>query len=244
MADEASFIDLGKFAEPINTLITKIADAAGILYEPTRIKKKAQAEADAALIAAKNQLKLDDLSQRALKRFVKEESIKQSNIESILEKALPEINELADPTQLNNEWLLFFFERAKCASDEDMQTIWAKILAGETNHHGSFSKSTLRILSEMSQDDATTFMKTISFSFIVNNENKIFIYGFNDEIVKKNGLSFDSINRLNILGILSCNSNYGYYISEIPQNLSASYSKKKLKSVLNPKRVVPLIADK
>lgn len=235
MAEGFSLVNLGKLAEPINTLITKIADAAGILYEPTRIRKKAQAEADAALIAATNQLKLDDLSQRALKRFVKEESIKQSNIESILEKSFPEITESAEPSLLSNEWLLFFFERAKYASDDEMQTIWAKILAGETNHHGSFSKSTLRILSEMSQDDATTFMKTIAFSFKVDNENKFFIYDFNDEIVKKNGLTFDSINRLNILGLLSCSSNYGYYISEIPQNLSASYSNKKIEIIFKSK---------
>ena len=235
MAEGFSLVNLGKLAEPINTLITKIADAAGILYEPTRIRKKAQAEADAALIAATNQLKLDDLSQRALKRFVKEESIKQSNIESILEKSFPEITESAEPSLLSNEWLLFFFERAKYASDDEMQTIWAKILAGETNHHGSFSKSTLRILSEMSQDDATTFMKTIAFSFKVDNENKFFIYDFNDEIVKKNGLTFNSINRLNILGLLSCSSNYGYYISEIPQNLSASYSNKKIEIIFKSK---------
>ena len=236
MAEGFSLVNLGKLAEPINTLITKIADAAGILYEPTRIRKKAQAEADAALIAATNQLKLDDLSQRALKRFVKEESIKQSNIESILEKSFPEITESAEPSLLSNEWLLFFFERAKYASDDEMQTIWAKILAGETNHHGSFSKSTLRILSEMSQDDATTFMKSIAFSFKVDNENKFFIYDFNDEIVKKNGLTFDSINRLNILGLLSCSSNYGYYLSELPQNLSASYSNKKIEIIFKSKK--------
>lgn len=235
MAEGFSLVNLGKLAEPINTLITKIADAAGILYEPTRIRKKAQAEADAALIAATNQLKLDDLSQRALKRFVKEESIKQSNIESILEKTFPEITESAEPSLLSNEWLLFFFERAKYASDDEMQTIWAKILAGETNHHGSFSKSTLRILSEMSQDDATTFMKTISFSFKIDGENKIFIYDFKDEIVKKNGLNFDSINRLNILGLLSCGSTYGYNIFGFPQNIFASYSNKKIQIIFKSK---------
>jgi hypothetical protein len=47
MADSFSLVDLGKLAEPINTLITKISNAAGILYEPTRIRKKAQAELSA-----------------------------------------------------------------------------------------------------------------------------------------------------------------------------------------------------
>ena len=235
MAEGFSLVDLGKLAEPINTLITKIADAAGVLYEPTRIRKKAQAEADAALIAATNQLKIDDLSQRALKRFIKEESIKQSNIENILEKTFPDINEFADPTLLSNEWLLFFFERAKYASNDELQSIWAKILAGETNQHGSFSKSTLRILSEMSQEDASAFMKAISFTFKIGDENHIFIYDFNDEIVKKNGLTFESINRLDILGLLSCSSTFGYDVSELTQNTSASYNNKKISIIFKSK---------
>lgn len=229
MAEGFSLVDLGKLAEPINTLITKIANAAGVLYEPTRIRKKAQAEADAALIAAANQLKIDDLAQRALTRFLKEESIKQSNIENILDKTLPEINESADPTQLSDEWLLFFFERAKFASDDELQTIWAKILAGETNHHGSFSKSTLRILSEMNQEDATTFMRVASFSFKIDDDYYIFLYDFHDEIVKKIGLSFDSVNRLNILGLLTCGSAFGYAVSVQSQSVSAFYNNKKVR---------------
>ena len=235
MSEGFSLVDFGKLAEPINTLITKIANAAGILYEPTRIRKKAQAEADAALIAATNQLKLNDLSQRALNRFIKEESIKQSNIESILEKTFPEIEESANPNLLSNEWLLFFFERAKCVSDDELQTIWAKILAGETNHHGSFSKSTIRILSEMSQEDASAFMKAISFSFKIGDETHIFIYDTNDEIIKKIGLTFESINRLDILGLLSCGSTFGYYVSELPQKTFASYSNKKLRITFKTK---------
>ena len=229
MAEGFSLVDLGKLAEPINTLITKIANAAGILYEPTRIRRKARAEADAELITATNQLKLNDLSRRALKRFIIEESIKQTNIENILDKTFPEISESADPSKLSNEWLLFFFERAKCASDNELQTIWAKILAGETNNHGSFSKSTLRILSEMSQEDATTFMKVASFAFKIDDSDHIFLYEFDDEIVKKFGLSFGSVNRLNALGLLSCGATFGYMVSELPQNTSAFYNNKEVR---------------
>jgi len=229
MSEGFSIVDFGKLSEPINSLIIKISNAVGILYEPTRIRKKAQAEADAELIAATNQLKIDDLSKRALTRFIKEESIKQSNIENILDKTLPEINESAEPNRLSNEWLLFFFERAKFASDDELQTIWAKILAGETNHHGSFSKSTLRILSEMSQEDATSFMKIASFTFQIDGKSQIFIYDYIDRVVQKTGITFEDINRLCILGLLSYRSPLGYYEGELPQNASAFYNDKHIR---------------
>ena len=48
-----SLINLGDLAKPIDTLIHKISDATGVLYEPTRIRRKAEAESDAAIISAK-----------------------------------------------------------------------------------------------------------------------------------------------------------------------------------------------
>ena len=48
-----SLINLGDLGKPIDTLIHKISDATGVLYEPTRIRRKAKAESDAAIISAK-----------------------------------------------------------------------------------------------------------------------------------------------------------------------------------------------
>ena len=48
-----SLINLGDLGKPIDTLIHKISDATGVLYEPTRIRRKAKAKSDAAIISAK-----------------------------------------------------------------------------------------------------------------------------------------------------------------------------------------------
>ena len=50
MTDVNSIINLGDLAKPATSLIEKISDAAGVLYEPARIRKKAEAEADAEII--------------------------------------------------------------------------------------------------------------------------------------------------------------------------------------------------
>ena len=40
------FGDVGNLTEPITKLVESVADAIGVLYEPTRIVKKAKADAE------------------------------------------------------------------------------------------------------------------------------------------------------------------------------------------------------
>lgn len=54
-------------------------------------------------------------------------------------------------------WYMQFFEYAGNISDEEMQRWWAKLLAGEIGQPKRFSKSTLRVLYEMSYEDAKLF---------------------------------------------------------------------------------------
>ena len=54
-----SLINLGDLAKPIDTLIHKISDATGVLYEPRRMRRKAKAESEAAIISAKAEAAVD-----------------------------------------------------------------------------------------------------------------------------------------------------------------------------------------
>ena len=49
-----NLIDLKPLTKPAEMLIKKISNAAGILYEPKRIKREAEAQAKADLIKAKS----------------------------------------------------------------------------------------------------------------------------------------------------------------------------------------------
>lgn len=69
MSDVKSVVNLGELSKPANTLIKKIADAVGVLYEPTRIVKKAKAEATASEIKAISELKIGDLKKRTLEEY-------------------------------------------------------------------------------------------------------------------------------------------------------------------------------
>lgn len=49
MSDEQNALQA--FAKPVDTLINRISDAVVVVYEPRRIRKKAEAEAKAKIIA-------------------------------------------------------------------------------------------------------------------------------------------------------------------------------------------------
>jgi hypothetical protein len=128
---ENPLVDLSGLTKPVTVLIEKVADAIGVCYEPTRIVKKADAEAKASLIQAKANIDISDLQQRALQRFTYEQMNQQLNIESVMNKAIPLLEESAKPEDVERDWITNTFDKCKNVSDEDMQQWWAKILAGE-----------------------------------------------------------------------------------------------------------------
>ena len=90
-----SLVDLSNLSKPADTLIEKLSDVIGGLYEPRQIRKIAQAKADAALIEAKPRIEITELERRAMHRFVEEEARHQQNMENIVAKTIPEIKEEA-----------------------------------------------------------------------------------------------------------------------------------------------------
>ena len=71
--------------------------------------------------------------------FANEEMTKQLNMESITEKAILHLNDDANPDAMENDWITNFFDKCRTVSDDDMQELWARILAGEANNPGAFS---------------------------------------------------------------------------------------------------------
>src|SRR5262245_30925164 len=131
MSEGSSLIKLDGLAAPVTTLVERISGAVGILYEPRQIRRKAKAEADAALIKAESDIAVDDLKRRAADQAAMEEAQKQLIMESIIHKALPDVAETSKPEDIENDWLLNFFDKCRIISDEEMQTLWARVLAGE-----------------------------------------------------------------------------------------------------------------
>jgi len=158
-----SLVDLGKLAEPATALVNRVSDAVGGIAKPWQIKRVAKADAIAVRIAAEANVEVNEIEQRGLQRMIKEQARDQENIENITSKAIPYLEDKAEPYKLEEDFLRQLFDRARLVSDGDMQEIWAKILAGEANKKGSFSKRTLELVSHLEMEDAVLFTKLCNY---------------------------------------------------------------------------------
>ncbi len=212
MGNNNSLINLNDLTKPANTLIEKISDAIGGIFKPYQIKRVAQAEAEADKIHAVAQIEITDLQRRAIARFFAEEAKKQNNIEAITRKALPEVTEQARPDQVEDDWITHFFDKCRLISDDEMQSLWARVLAGQANSPGKYSKITVGILSNLEKADAILFSKLCSFGFNFGGSFILFIYDTNHSIYIDHGITFESISHLESLGLIHFNilSNYAW----------------------------------
>jgi hypothetical protein len=209
MSDSSSLINVGELAKPVTALIERIADATGVLYEPRRIRNRAKAEAEADLIKAHAQIEISDLQRRALKRFVEEEAKHQANIEEITEAAIPLLTDGATPEAMEEDWIANFFDRCRIVSDEEMQSLWAKVLAGEANSPSSFSKRTVNLLASLDKADANIFTQLCSFGFYMGVVLPL-VYDLEDGIYREYGINFASLKHLEFIGLISFDSLGGF----------------------------------
>lgn len=233
MPDGFSLIKIdGKIVEPATELIQKIAAAIGGGFKPRHIRHVAEAQADAAIIKTRANIKISELNQRALTRFVMEESKKQSNIESITQKAIVDLNTSAHPHDIEDDWITNFFDKCRIISDEEMQVLWGKILAGESNSPGTYSKRTINSLGSFDKTDAQLFAKVCSYHLRINNNIVLFIdsrdLNADESIYHKNGLDFEAILHLSSIGLITFES-AGYRQTDFNKQIEIFCNRTKLR---------------
>ncbi len=199
----------GELTKPATLLVEKVAGALGIVYEPTKIKRKAKAEAEAEKIKAIAKLEISDLEHRALSRLVKQEARKQKNIEDITAAAIESLPDDAKVADLEEDWVAYFFKQCEHISDKEMQTVWAKLLSGEATRPGTYSKRTVDLISSIDKKDADLFTRLCTFVWWFGEGNPI-IFDIENEIYKKAQIDFSALTHLDALGLISFQSVTGF----------------------------------
>jgi len=232
MADGFSLIKINDLSKPATVLIEKISDAVGGYFKPFQIRRVAKAEAEAEIIKEQAQIEITDLHRRALIRFVTEEAKKQNNIESITEKAIPQLNDSSNPQGMEDDWITNFFDKCRIVSDEEMQVLWAKVLAGEANSPGSYSKRTVNSLGSLDKGDAQLFTKLCSFVCSIDIPTPL-IFDENASIYNDQQINFSTLTHLDDIGLISFNTVSGIkrvgfqketYISYYDTTLKAEFT--------------------
>ena len=175
--------------KPLVKLIEVIAQGCGTVTRSHFIKKTAEAKAneirmiaqaaqDIGLPPGKFNYKngeliisgerLQDekhLRERTNSRLNYQEAQRQQNIEAITQIAAEQLaqeNEVSEK-DVDPDWINRFFNCAQNISNEEMQAIWGKILAGEIIGPGSFSMRTIDIIRNLSESEANIFKKVSSY---------------------------------------------------------------------------------
>ena len=214
--------NLGELSKPATVLIEKISDAVGGIFKPYQIVRVAKAEAEAEKIRAHAGIVVKDIHLRAMHRFLEEEAKKQKNIEDITQKALPNLNDDAKSENVENDWIVNFFDKCRLISDSDMQGLWSRILSGEANSPGSYSKRTVNFLSSLDKNDAELFTKLCKFAWMIG-DVKPLIYDVKNDIYNKHKINFGSLNHLESIGLIQFNSLAGFRQLGIPKRVPLFY---------------------
>jgi hypothetical protein len=197
-----SLINIGELAKPAVVLIEKISEAVGGIAKPWQIRRVASAESKADLIRAQTRIEISELEERALLRMVREEGARQENIENITSKSIPLLNADAKSSEVENDWLVNFFDKGRLISDTDMQQLWASMLAGEANKPGSFSKQTVELVSHFDKRDAELFTRFCSFVWMIGSPTPL-IFDLNQPLSFDPAINFGSLHHLESIGLIS-----------------------------------------
>lgn len=163
--NEISAINIGGLSKPITKLIDSIQCAIGVVYEPRKIRNIAKANAEASVIEANAKIEVSELEARALARLNHQEVVRQENIESIVEMSINELPSTVSDEKIDQEWMMNFVDNCQNISRESMQSIWAKVLAGEITNPGSFSIRTLSALKFLQRNEAELFSKLSEYAW-------------------------------------------------------------------------------
>ena len=124
---------------------------------------------------------------------------KEVNVAKAILEAEAELEN--DPQKTSEEsvgedWLYRWRDYASEVSSEELQSIWGKVLAGETKNPGSFSLRTLEFLRNVTQREAETINKIAPL--ILGN----FIYR-NDNYLQSLDIGYGYLLKLQEIGVLS-----------------------------------------
>ncbi len=221
---------VGRLSEPVTTILQAKADAKALVIrgdaEVEIIKKKMELYSTVVktIEASGGSRELIELAHRSFSREALENLERQGVREKVGHYLLEELhhmkNEEVIDSTIDTDWLTLFWDTVEKKSSEDIQRIYAKILAGECLRPGSFSSRLLHILSIMTQKDAIAFETICNMS--IRDEGGTFLIEpleefenfLQKEIVSHKELGDYVIEDLESLGLLGRSSMVAFHEEE------------------------------
>jgi uncharacterized repeat protein (TIGR03899 family) len=229
---EIEIKDITGLGQPLTKLLEVVEKGVGKIYESVHLRKMAQAKADEiklleqaktdAEVSRAKQLAVlpdeiivqlphvaDEVVERAKLRLAQQEIRRQLNLDRIVTEAVTSLPEQVDSVEVDSGWIARFFSAAADVSDTEMQTMWGKLLAGETASPGRFNARALEVLKNLSKEEAELFAHACTFvtganEYIIKvpTATKQFISSYDDKALAELGLKFEQILQLVDAGLM------------------------------------------
>ena len=153
-----------------------------------------------------------DIADLVSERITYQERKRQTNIRGVVAKAAAVLeHKEVSATKTDHDWAARFFNEVQDVSSEEMQKLWAKVLAGEVERSGSTSIRTLGILRDLDQSTAELFAKFCSACIFLQPgqdqqmiDARVVSLGKNAAAnsLQEFGFGFANLNRLNEHGLI------------------------------------------
>lgn len=204
----------------LGRLITVGAEYPVALIENAIRERKAESDSRISIIQASegqivNQMRVDPAFAIAAAQKYSERIVRsQLNLNSIASKAVDELktqaitSRLEDVPEVEDDWLNAFEVEAAQMSSDHAQRIFAKILAGEINRPSTFSKKTLKLMSQLDNRAAEVFRVACSIAIVLRRSGAVVdarVVGFGSvgmNSLSPFGLSYDDCTLLQEYGLV------------------------------------------
>ena len=177
-----------------------------------QIQADAQSKAREILVSRNTDVTGElDITDKVKQRIQFQEQKRQINIGSVVEEAASQLGDkLVANIEPDHDWTARFFNEVQDVSSEELQSLWAKVLAGEVERAGSTSIRSLGILKNLDQVTARLFSRFCSVCMYTSIKEKEIMdarvpsLGGNagTNSLQKYGLNFSKLNRLNEHGLI------------------------------------------
>lgn len=201
----SSLIEIdGNTLKPISdlgiALLDKIEKATGWIFSTTTAKKEGYKNIIEEISRRDD---INPIDRAAIisnyKKIIKE----HKNRTEIVSRAVQLLNKGSNIENIDEEWLLRFFDLCKNVNNEEMQYVWAKILANECEEEQKNSFKLLRIISDLTNKDVNLIMNFIKeCNYVSNPYELIGIVCENIGYLDSINIKYKDILKLEELGII------------------------------------------
>lgn len=193
------------FFSNLSTIISPVNAITGGLIAAIFLRRNTETTEFEKLKAKKFEEVIDDLLKAGKMSYT--EFYKAKNFLKIAEKAdifCSQNDVSSQPLNLTYDWLIRFYEDSGMVSDDDIQILWAKILAGKINNPSKYSLLTLNTLKNIGKSEAELFDKILAQSF---NKGGKFLLPNDEKYLNDRNIYYDDIIRLSELNLINNASN-------------------------------------